>query len=780
MSATAKMPAGSAPMGALVAGLQVATAVAALLPGGIDAWLPVRIVAAGAAVLILPGWLARAATGARSRHYLESLAMSAFLSFAIVGALGVGAMVVQVSIGVVGAALFVLNLALTVVWLRRTVRVRAAAWRPRAGSDWLLLGLICGLAVIAYRWGDDVRAVGWEAALHMAYVRQYASGLPLDFQSAVLRPPEVVAQNYLYLWEFALAVVARASGLDSLVAALKIRWIVPVLGFASFYFMVQRLVSSRAAVRAIWVMVAAVLLQFLTLPPNAYDVYIQSGPLRQVGAFFGSIHHSDSAMEILLPMLVGILFWAIRRGTVANWLMFALALAVAFLWHPREYFQVMWYGGLAILVDLLAGLRSHGRGAWRRRAVSYASMIATYVVVAALLYACMPASIRASSEHAAGLANQWNTLMTFLASLRDTSTWLAGSLPLSFHLHGYEAPGTAPSQAMIFSWMILAIPLAGVLALIGGRRGRWLAFYTLVTWVTSLNSYKFEQLMQSITYHEILISKPRLVHLFAYAVIGLGWTVLVGVLAGSSSRVVAAVRALVGAAILGGLFAWAWTASVPEFPMMFRVLNLAFFVIAAVLLVSLRTPLGALAGTVPIGRAGPLLAGVTFAVFAVGAARTSATERWTVMLAHHPDPAALFGEGNPVGLSPDTIEYFRSRHPARLRLLIEPNQPHMVGIYAPVYAMPLLGNIGADLPQLQAAQQDKDPVFNSATRAGRPDMVALRGFLAKNRIAHILVAGDYVQPFAQLVVDYPAEFSVAFRSADGRNLVVALTRSEHP
>ena len=26
---------------------------------------------------------------------------------------------------------------------------------------------------MAYRWGDDIKAVGWELSLHLGYVRQY-------------------------------------------------------------------------------------------------------------------------------------------------------------------------------------------------------------------------------------------------------------------------------------------------------------------------------------------------------------------------------------------------------------------------------------------------------------------------------------------------------------------------------------------------------------------------------------------------------------------------------
>ena len=223
--------------------IQVLAAIFAFKPVAIGAVLPLRLFVGTLATLVLPGALAANALGRRSRHFLETLAVSVAGSFVFIAGFGMAAMTFRWSMGAVIAALIGLNAALTLVCVRRgSARFLKVRWT--GASDAALVAILCGLAIVAYRWGDDVKAVGWEVSLHLAYVREYASSLPLGFETAVLRPPDIVAQNYFYLWEFVLAGIARMAGVDPLVAALKSRWLMPALSFAGFFFMAQRLLAS--------------------------------------------------------------------------------------------------------------------------------------------------------------------------------------------------------------------------------------------------------------------------------------------------------------------------------------------------------------------------------------------------------------------------------------------------------------------------------------------------------------------------------------------------------
>ena len=268
----------------------------------------------------------------------------------------------------------------------------------------------------------------------------------------------------------------------------------------------------------------------------------------------------------------------------------------------------------------------------------------------------------------------------------------------------------------------------------------------------------------------MLISKPRMVHLFAYVVIGLGWTELMRVVAGRRRGASAWLCASIGALAAGLAFALAWRASTPEFKTMITILNAAFFIVGALLIVSLwrRRDPGVMIGAAPT----PGLAAAAFAIFALPACFTPAVARWSIMLGHDLDPAKLFSAENDIRLAPDTIHYFQTTQPPRTRLLVEPNSPHMVGVYAPVYVMPLLGNVGADAQQLQLGAQGKHPVFAE----GAPGLDSLREFLDNHAIQYILGSGKYVPSFLDLPKSRPGEFALKFLSKDRTNVLLEYHR----
>jgi hypothetical protein len=176
----------------------------------------------------------------------------------------------------------------------------------------------------------------------------------------------------------------------------------------------------------------------------------------------------------------------------------------------------------------------------------------------------------------------------------------------------------------------------------------------------------------------------------------------------------------------------------------------------------------------------PLIAALAFVAFATPVCGATLGRRWSVMLEQNVTPESLFAATNPIGLAPDTLDYFRSVHPARRRLLIEPNRPYMVGIYAPVYVMPLLGNVGADMEQLRLGRQGRHPVYNEAMLNGTPELASVRGFLDENHIAHLLGTAAFAPAFLRLASQHPAEFVVRFVSREGSNVVVEYLSAGSP
>lgn len=238
-------------------------------------------------------------------------------------------------------------------------------------------------------------------------------------------------------------------------------------------------------------------------------------------------------------------------------------------------------------------------------------------------------------------------------------------------------------------------------------------------------------------------------------------------------------RALGGALLCGGLFALVWNHSAPDFARLFAVLNVVFFGVAALLILSLRGWPG-IRTCRRLTQPSPWIAAVTFLVFAGPVSAATLSHRWKVLLDRDLRPESLFGAGNPLGLAPDTLEYFRTGHPPRRRLLVEPNRPQMVGIYAPVYVMPLLGNVGADMEQLQLGREGRHPVYNQVMLGGTPDLGSVRAFLDEKRIAHLLGTGAFAPAFVKLASQDPSDFAVRFRSGDGSDVVLEYLEALKP
>jgi len=332
---------------------------------------------------------------------------------------------------------------------------------------------------------------------------------------------------------------------------------------------------------------------------------------------------------------------------------------------------------------------------------------------------------------------------------------------------------------MSFSWLVLAIPVALALPFSTSRRARWLGLYLMVLWLTGLCSLKFEQLLQAITYGEMLISKPRLVHLFAYVVIGLGWSGLMA-MAGTTARGRFSPARALGASLMGGvLFALVWKQSVPGFSKLFATLNVGFLAVFGLLILSLRGRLPGLTRR-PFLQPSPLIAGLTFIAFALPAGAATLGQRWKVMVERNVRPESLFGARNPLDLAPETLEYFQTAHPPRCRLLIEPGRPHLIGIYAPVYVLPLLGNVGADGAQLQLGREGRHPVYDKAMLSGTSDLSSVRAFLDEKRVAHMLGAGAFAPAFLALASRSPSEFVVRYVSHDGSNVVLEYLKATTP
>ena len=94
-------------------------------------------------------------------------------------------------------------------------------------------------------------------------------------------------------------------------------------------------------------------------------------------AFLGTVHHADSAMDVLIALTTATARLTFRRPGVRTGMLFFTTLAANFLWHPREFLQVSLY------VGVFAALLLVTPALWRVAELArYATVVGTLMLAA--------------------------------------------------------------------------------------------------------------------------------------------------------------------------------------------------------------------------------------------------------------------------------------------------------------------------------------------------------------------------------------------------------------
>ena len=488
-------------------------------------------------VFFLPGLVWGDALGFTSAHFLETLG----LSFAISLCAGVLALAGVVAAGATIAAwvvvLYLFALAGAVVALREFLR-HPPSWPgpflrplfdPLAGNvgALLALGLLVLSSVIAFRWGEDF---SWgEKIQHFGYVRRYHA-LPLNLRDLAMykgHPPP----NLIHLWEFFLAAWARASHVDPLPLFAHARALIPVLGFSSLLILVRGIFWERRKTEAVfWGAVILSAAGFVLQEPSSLSWIMGGDPTRMVMSYLGTVHHADSAQDVMLPLFTGVLLYAWRTGRAGYALLcFGVGMGT-FLWHPREMFQVGIYFAVATVTLLIC---SRGRLQIRKWAVAAGSLLACGALSFTLMTTLVPPapagvgfdagygydemqhkvtalSYAVTPEHLFGVRNLFNFPLHFMLS----STVAHQSISSS-----EEMARTASSQWYYDLWLFASAVAMLALLWTGDRRDRQLAAFLALLWFTVLCWNATMLLAIVIAYSEILMTTPRFIYLFAPLVV---------------------------------------------------------------------------------------------------------------------------------------------------------------------------------------------------------------------------------------------------------------------
>lgn len=500
---------------------------------------PLRIVLGGIVIFFIPGLIWGEYLGIRPSHPLEVLSWSFIISLSIEL---LAMVIVFISAATISAWVYIVlgismaGLVLLLLQFRRGEPFRFAGplMSPlekslkESASPLLIIATIALMARGAYCWGEDLFSINGEKMLHLLFVVKYYS-LPLVLPDLSVSP-HVAAANMVNFWEFLLAGWARLIHCDPLPLFFRARFIIPLAGLPPMFLLTKSIIDDdRKAEGVFWTILLMVLGWWVLLSPSSLD-YLKSEQLRGALAFMGTVHHADSAMDMLIAPCAALLFLLSKRTKAAYIALFAMMLSITFLWHVREFFQIALYAGILGLAFLLYPSQDR-----KERLKRWSVSIVTVVAVAAILLVAVKLTVAHSAfgydEMALKKAAlQYAFMGKSLIGLRNLFCF-----PSILTLSSTETPGLIIDAATFFRmipqwqlmpWLAVSLIAAMALAALGIREERRFSLFYLLLWFLSL-SWTFSMLMVFVlTYSEILIGTPRILYIFSYIMTGLGFTVL--------------------------------------------------------------------------------------------------------------------------------------------------------------------------------------------------------------------------------------------------------------
>lgn len=493
---------------------------------------PLRILWGSLLIFVLPGLFWGEVLGFRSSHFLEAIALSLALTMTIEVFLLPVPFYLGARIGTWVMLLFLISavgLFLSTWKIFRSGRSdfvfpSLALWKYPAPLNWSSLGILLVLIFMTYgtyRWGMDtdfeLYSVPAEILLETIFIRKYF-GAPMITDQLGLGPG-IFPANFVHFWEYLLAAWARSVNLDPLPLIFRARFVIPVLGLSGLYLMTARIFIHRKKSEIIfWAVLMMCLGAFIFIPPNTLEwVWMR---FRGLMIFMGTIHHGDSAMDILLALIIGLMIQAVRRFDWRNGLLVLGGMAATFLWHPREYFQTILYLGILGFTLVLFPLR--------RRKTALIRWAATFAVAASIgifYYFVLHPSV--SADFALQRETQAKSRVTERLLRPENLVGFRNIFNFPLTMLILEKYGSPEYERGLFSkeWnlsLFLVISAISALLLIfaGNKEERHLAYFYVLFWFLSL-AWNFSMLViLYLTYTEFFMTTDRLLYIFSYPVIG--------------------------------------------------------------------------------------------------------------------------------------------------------------------------------------------------------------------------------------------------------------------
>jgi len=771
-----------------------------------------HIILAGLFVCFVPGLVVGQLLNYRSRHPWQTagvaFALSMLVELLIVAPImAVGGTITSWSILLLAAvALGLGEIARrsargdALLFLTSLVRLPRGSFGDRL-VNLLVIAVPIVVGALAYRWGEPrLMTMGGETLLHISYLRMYHDS-PLVFENLGidrgLSPP-----NLVHLWEFLLAGWARLSGTDPLPIFFRARAIIPLIGLGSLYWLALGVFQNRRHATAVFLSIAVMAASGLILAGKSMNWINAFDPTRGVLLFYGTSHHADAALDMLLPLGGAAALGFFRRRSLNNALVLVAVLTIAFTMHAREFLQTGYYVGLMLPTILLCAGRAM-RSVLRAWGATLGLVAATAIVCVALSATLVSNASHGYDENAIrrraveSIAQPQNlvgvrNLFHFPYHLMFSSTLDATQIFDEAFMQKYLVRDSYDDP-----YLYLTAAALVVAALLGRPADRRLALYTYGIWFLTLcwNAGMFA--VMALTYSEFYMSTPRLIHIPAYLTIGAALTALAshptrllrqalrrvapsGTLATALGILVCGVAGL----LIGERFdGWSRTdapitAGEPGW--------------THAEWISVVVPVACLVGLVALYRGvrAPRVALLPAVVLAVTFFKPSLERAHETYQKNHlskrQPPANWLRHNNVLLVSPGLIDWTR-KLPAWTKVFVHPRENEFLSIHAPIYlAVSPCGTVVRDAAEQTAIVEGRhylyvvpwnDPREGAVSEAAKIDHAEVLRRLRESRVDYLVVSrARYDGYLGAYVRRHPEDYTPVYDNREARELVVAVKR----
>ena len=490
-----------------------------------------RLVLGSLMIFILPGLLWGEVLGFRSNHFLETIALSFALTLTIEIILLPVPFLFHSTIHLWIVLLFILCMIGVFILIFKIEKNKELEFisplfnsfknYPSDLSNLFIVVILFILSYGIYRWGENITDIDGEKLIHLTYLRYYFN-MPMVLKDLSITRG-VLPQNLIHLWEYLLAAWSSLINMDPLPLFYRSRFVIPFLGFSSMYLLIRNIFFKVQKSEMLFLTILFMCLGWFALfSPSSLD-WIKQDPLRGILSFMGSSHHSDTAMEIFIPLNAGLFLWAYRYFGWRSFLLLSGVLTATFMWHVREFFQTGIYAvifGITFLltptIDRRAKLKK-----WARVMVAFVVVGFIFVLTTILI----PKDSGINNEmKIKGIALSYALLPENILGVRSLFHFpvdlrLTRGLDIQSILMSEQIAIIFKNSWNYFLWLILsafAIPLT---AFLGEREDKQLSLFYILLWFLTL-CWNFSMLLLIVfTYSEINFTTPRMMYVFSYIMI---------------------------------------------------------------------------------------------------------------------------------------------------------------------------------------------------------------------------------------------------------------------